>query len=242
MAVLPNSSQVGCTHVTYDGYKLSDTFEIQRLTIPLHPRIDAVDMTVPDRPGTYFSSRNIGTRDITMRLLLNAQSRCPVQIADAWTGVSSYVTKSEPKKLYLDDVYVWAMLVGTTMIDDQGYRGAIDLTFRCFDPYIYGDDKTVNLAQGSNTFSVTGDSPTWPVITLTVPSGPATVGNGTDSVVIPDATGTTVIDMEAQRCTVGGVWRPVDPTQTDFWALKPGSNTVTLSAGSATLAYTERWL
>ena len=238
----PNNGQVGCTRVVYDGVTLSDTFEVHDLRIPVHPKITPAEMTAAERPGSYFCSRKIATRDIVMKLAVNAGSRCPVDIADAWREVAPLVTKDEPKKLYLGDVYVNAMLIGSTIVELLGYRGAVELTFRAFDPYIYGEEKTVNLAQGDNTVTVGGGEATWPVITATVASGPLTVGNGTEAVVIPDAAGTTVIDMDAQRCTVGGAWRACDPTQTDFWQLQVGTNTVSLSAGSAVMKYIERWL
>lgn len=238
----PNNGQVGCTRVVYDGFTLSDVFEIHDLSIPVHPKIDAAEIAAAQRPGSYFCSRKIGTRDITLKLAVNAGSRCPVDIADAWREVAPHVTKDEPKRLYLGDVYVNALLVGSTKVELLGYRGAVELTFRAFDPYIYGEEKTVQLAAGDNAVTVGGGAETWPVITATVGSGALTIASGTDAVVIPDATGTTVVDMEAQRCTVGGEWRAVDPTATDFWSLQPGENTVSLSAGSAVMTYVERWL
>lgn len=242
-----NLDGVGCPGIVYDGVNLSDIFEIHDIHVPLLPPIEAVTQEMAERPGAYFQSRKVKTREITMKLGLNARSRCPLDIYHAWREHSGLLAKTEPKKLQLkEDRYIWAMLTGETGIENLGYRGVAELTFSCFDPFFYGEQRSVALSSGNNTGQVHGGVAAWPVFTVSGASGTFTLENADtgDKVRVAGLTASTVlrIDMANYRCTVNGNYKAADITVTDFWPLEPGEAHLRLSGGSGTMAYEERYL
>ena len=130
-----NYSRTGASGLVYDGQNLSDIFQIVDVSIPLLPTIEAVTHDLAQRPGSYFASRKIGTREIKVKLRLDAETRNPMGIFHAWREYSSIFNRSEPKRLYLnEDRFCNALLVGDTNIADEAYYGVVELTFMCFDP------------------------------------------------------------------------------------------------------------
>ena len=245
--VAMNLDGVGCPGIIYDGVNLSDIFEVHDIQVPLLPSIEAVTQEMAQRPGAYFQSRKVATREITMKLGLNARSRCPLDIYHAWREQSGLLAKPEPRKLFLkEDRYIWAMLTGESGIENLGYRGVAELTFSCFDPFFYGRERTVDLAAGSNQVQVRGGAAAYPVFTVSGVSGAFTLTNsGTGEMVrVAGLTQATVlrIDMTNYRCTVNGNYKPADISVTDFWPLEPGTATLQLSGGSGTMTYEERYL
>lgn len=115
------------------------------------------------------------------------------------------------------------------------------------DPFLYGRERTVPLSKGTTEFRVGGNVPAYPTIETRQASGTRTlkVSNGsTGEHVQLSATfnGSKVltIDMGSSRCDLAGAYVPVD-LESDFFSIE-GDASVTLSYGSATLTYTERWL
>jgi len=246
-SVLPNLDAAGCTGIVYDGVNLSDIFEVHDIQIPMLPPIEAVTQEMAERPGAYFHSRKVKTREIVLKLGLNAGSRCPVDIFHAWREHSGLLAKSEPRKLQLkEDMYLMAMLVGETGIENLGYRGVAELRFACFDPFFYGDEHSVALSSGSNAVRIEGGCATFPTFQVTGVTGDFTLtnaGTGEKVKVTGLASSTTlVIDMGGYRCTVNGSYKAADITVTDFWPLEPGAASLTLSGGSGTMTYRERYL
>lgn len=241
----PNNSRVGCTGIIYDGVNISDTFQVVDVSVPLLPTFEAVTHELPQRPGSYFASRKVGTRQITLKLRLDAGSRDPLEIFRQWRDVSHVLDKPTPRKLYLDeDRYCWAMMVGESDIDDKAYCGEVEFTMMCFDPYFYGQERSFSLKAGSNPIDVKGACEAYPTLELTATGASVRVTNeGTgDYVLVPGTKSGSklTMDMERQTVTMGGEYVPVD-LLSDYFAIT-GSAKVSVSGATGTLKYRERYL
>ena len=238
-----NYGRIGCTGIVYDGVDLSDVFEVVDVQIPLLPTFEAVTQELAQRPGSYFASRKVGTREIAIKLRLNAESRCPLDIFQAWREYSKVFNKPEPRKLMLnEEKHCYALMVGDTPIEDEAYYGTVELAFVCFDPYFYGEEHSIDVS-GAASFDVAGGAPAYPVIELTATDSIVTATNliTGDFVRISTASGAKlVIDMERQTVTEGGEYVPVD-LESDFFALE-GECSLGLSGATGTLRYRERFL
>lgn len=240
-----NYSRQGCTGISYDGVNLSDTFVIEDVSIPLLPTFEAVTQELAQRPGAYFSSRKVGTREVKVRLRLDAESRCPVDIFKAWREFSDVFNKPDPRPLKLnDDKFVNALVIGDTEIESTAYYGTVEVAFMCFDPFFYGQDHSIPLPTGTTAFTVLGAVSAYPVIEATASSGTVTVTDvrTAEYVRVPGlASGSKlVIDMERQTATIGGEYVPVD-LLSDFFAID-GDVQIRLAGASGTLTYRERYL
>lgn len=242
----PNNQQAGATGLVYDGVDLTATFQIVSMDVPALPTIEAVTHGIAQRAGEYFAMRRVGTREIRAKLRLDAESRDPMAIFKAWRGVSSQISKSEPKKLYLNDTdYCWAVFVGESFIEDEAYYGVVELTFMCYDPYFYGEEHETSVTAGyTKTVSVDGEE-TYPTVELTASSATVSVENVTTGETVT-VTGRSVgdvlvFDMERQQVTCEGAFVPVS-LASDFFSIGPGSTKVKPTGGSGTLTYQERSL
>lgn len=240
-----NYSRQGCTGISYDGVNLSDAFTIEDVSIALLPTFEAVTQELAQRPGAYFSSRKVGTREVKVRLRLDAESRSPVDIFKAWREFSDVFNKPDPRPLMLnEDKYVNALVIGDTEIENSAYYGTVEIAFMCFDPFFYGDEHVISLPTGTTPFSVFGGVSAYPCIEATANSGTVTVTNAVTAEYVRIsglAMGSRiVIDMERQTATIGGEYVPVD-LLSDFFTID-GEARITLSGATGTLTYRERYL
>lgn len=241
-----NYSRIGCSGIIYDGVNISDTFQVVDVSVPLLPTFEAVTHELAQRPGSYFAARKVGTREIKIKLRLDAESRDPMDIFKAWREVSAIFNKPTPRKLYLDESrYCYAMMVGESEIADEAYYGVVEFTFVCFDPYFYGEEHSIALTNGATvSFNVQGAVEAYPVLELTATTTSVTITNAVsaDYVRIPGtANGSKVtVDMERQVATIGSAYAPVD-LASDFFSVE-GAAKVRLSGASGTLKYKERFI
>lgn len=243
-------NKIGDWHLIYDGVPLSDHFIVKSIEMPLMPSIEASTIAVDGKPGLWFASRKIGTRDIVVHLAMMNDNKDRVDMMVKWMQQADTLAKDGPRKLELGGgYYVNAMMIGDSLINRRnGYWGETDLTFRCFDPYIYGETHTVDLKAGDNTFMVHGKQPVWPVFEVTGHNSSApniiTDAKTAKLVKVNTLTPSTrlVVDMEQHKCTVNGVYKAVDPSVTDFFSLAPGENTIKLAYGTGTVTYRETYL
>ena len=238
--------RVGATGLVYDGVDLSETFQIVDMNMPVLPKREAVTHDLAQRPGSYFAGLKVGTREIRVKLRLDAETRDPMGIYRAWLEASATINKSEPRPLWLNDHRMChALLVGETPIEDEAYYGVVELNFVCFDPYLYGPTRSVAVEDGeAASFHVGGSVEAWPTLEL---EASATTVKVTDVstgqyVLLGDVeVGATVtVDMERQVCTKGTGYAPYD-LDSDFFAVS-GDAQVKVEGASGTLSYVERWL
>lgn len=246
MSITNNNGAVGATGLVYDGVDLTQTFQLVSIDIPPLPTISATTQDLAQRPGAYFVKRKIGTRTIKAVLRYDANSRDPMDIYKEGRNVTDLLAKDEPKQLQFNETnYCNAILVGTTTLKDEAYYGDIQLTFVCYDPYIYGDERTVSLSNNTaEQIAVAGREPTYPILTLTATGSSVTVTNVTTGqyVAIPGTSNgaSIVVDMEKQLTTIANVYAPVD-LLSDYFPIS-GTVSVKVQGASGTLKYRERYL
>ncbi len=244
--MIPNNRQQGALGLTYDGVDLTETFIIVDIDIPPLPTMKATTYDLAQRAGSYFANQQVGTRTITLKLRLNAETRDPMGIAKAVRDYMPLLNKPTPRKLQLNETaYMWAIIQGTPKLTDTAYYGDVELQFVCFDPYIYGTAHTVSLSDNTaKSVTVEGDYPAQPIFTLTTSSATVTVANTTtgEYVAIPDLTSgqTLTVDMAKHVCTVGGNYAPVELASTYFEI--DGTQSVKVTGAAGTLTYEERYL
>lgn len=245
-----NLSRIGDIDLVYDGVPLSDHFIIASVSMPLLPTFEASALYIDGKPGAWFAGRKIGTRDIRVTLGLLGDSRRRADAMEAWMAVSGLIAKDRECKLELGGgYYVNAIMMDDSQLTRNGRWSRADIVFRCFDPFIYGETHTVDIKSGNNAVTIEGDYPAWPTITVTGHStSAANYIRDTDTgrqVRVPSisaSSATLVIDMAGHFCTLNGNYKAADPSVTDFWSMKPGTNNLNLAYGSGTLTYTETYL
>lgn len=241
-----NLGNIGHNFLAYDGVNLSDHFVVRTFDMPILPTIDANMIEIDGKPGAWFMSRKIGTRDIIVGLGILNDTKDRKEIVRRWTDLSNMLQKEKVAKLEIGEGrYVNALLVGESLPETKGKWSIVELTFRCFDPYIYGEEHEQALKAGNNTFNVKGQVSTYPIIEITGATTTTITNQGTGDKIKVSGLSTSnklVIDMENHICMVGDVYKPADPTISDFWTIDPGNITINVSSGSGTLKYKERYL
>lgn len=241
-----NFSKRGCKGIIYDGVSISDIFQIVDIKIPLLPSFSAVTHEMIQRPGAYFVARNIETREIVIKLRLDAESRDPTDIFKDWRKVADVFNKPTPRKLYLnDDKYCNAIFVGESSIVNEAYYGDVEFVFTCFDPYFYSNENTVEITSvGSLEIPVGGNVDTYPIFDLKASATAVTIANEVtgEYVKIPNTQSGAVLhaDMGQQRVTIGGEYAPVD-LLSDFFSIQDQAQ-IKVTGATGTITYRERYL
>lgn len=242
-----NLSQIGDNGIVYNGVPLSDYFVVRGVDMPLLPTIDTTSLKIDGKAGAWFTSRQIGTRDITVRLGMLEDTKDRITSMEDWIMVSDLLAKDKEHRLDLGNgYYVNAVMTGDSDITRNMNWSTADVTFRCFDPFIYGETHTETLKTGDNVLHILGKYPTFPVFELDGINGTFTLTDKSNGKMVrvhnllSDAKLT--IDMEQFRCLVRSSYKAADPSVSDFWPINTGEVTLNLSAGSGTMTYTERYL
>lgn len=129
---------------------------------------------------------------------------------------------------------------------DDGAELGLQIPMIAPDPYWYGPEVTVNIS-GTQTITVEGTAPTYPLITTASSVSSLVVSNALTGkeFVVAGATGVIEVDCDKRNMsvTVGGINR-VDLIDDDWvlhsWALLPGENQITTNT-PITVAYRPRW-
>lgn len=235
-------------NIVYGGVDLSCYFDINKVTIAPFPDITLNTVQISGKAGSTYFSREIGERTIKLNLSLKASERNTLANYKEWRELTKLLLKSEPTPMKFDEAhYINVMALSASEITRLGYRGVSEVTFVAPDPYFYGKTQEAVLNPGDNSVWASGDVDAWPVIRLTNASNGLTVRNSNtgEEIVIPSgitSTASVVIDTELMRCTVNGQYVPTNLNRTDFFSLSPGQTTISLSSGTGTLTYKERYL
>lgn len=238
---------IGDWDIAFNGEKLGNHFVVRGVDFPALPDITLNEIHVDGKPGSWFSNRQIGTREITIRLGLFSPTRERVEAMEGWLHSAYMLTLDHECRLDLGHGHhVNAVMAGNTPVEKNGYWSTTEVTFKCFDPFVYGDTYTIPLVSGSNKLNILGNYKTPPVIELKTHSDTFVLSDEVSGKKVRiEKAGTTlplVIDMKNYKCTLGGNYKAADPTVTDFWDLTPGENKINLQTGTGTLTYTEVYL
>ena len=242
-----NLSNIGHNFLVYDGVNLSDFFVVRTFDMPLLPSIEAASIAIDGKAGEWFASRKVQTRDIVIGLGTLNETKNRKDIMAAWFNLSDKLAKDKVCKLEIGNgLYVNALLIGDTSINTDGKWSIVNVTFRCFDPYIYGKEYTETLKSGTTTINVKGKCSTFPVINLTASSSTVLLTDldtGDRIRYTGMASGTKiVVDMANYKSTVNGVYKAADLTVSDFWPLHTGDNRLQLTGATGSLTYREMYL
>lgn len=232
----------------YNGFDFSPWFNTSLITRSLMPEYSVETEDLPGMPGERFMRAKLQPLTITVRV------RWLAKVTDDMarlrrTMVSRLMCLSEAP-LYLDDdrhlgVYYKAVLTSPGELDTLWHTGSADLEFTAYDPIAYGAYHK-GIIGYSTILSVGGSYETKPVITCK-PSGSVSslklTNLDTGEFVQINASLTSsspvVIDMDKERVTVNGVNKAVT-YESDFFALRPGHNSLRLSSGDGTIEWRER--
>lgn len=129
---------------------------------------------------------------------------------------------------------------------DLGAELSLQIPMIAHDPYWYGQEVTITIS-GTQTITVEGTAPTYPLITTAGSVSSLVVSNALTGkeFVVAGATGVIEVDCDKRNMsvTVDGANR-VDLINDDWvlhsWALLPGANQITTNT-PITLVYRPRW-
>lgn len=238
-----NYNSRGCPHVLYDGTDLSEVFAVADVAIPALPPIEVLTMDLAQRAGSYYMGRRIGPRPIAVRLRVEADSRCPLDVFKAWRSAAGLVCKGSPRPLQLDEeLSIDAILTGETTIEREGRWGTVEVGFLALDPYFKGRSHSVELDRAGSTFAVIGEEVA-PLVRAKATSSTVTVTNRVtgEFVRVPTAAGKELtIDMGLQMARTSQGFAACDMAS-DFFTVE-GEACVAIEGATGHLVYQERFL
>ncbi|MBQ9041589.1 MAG: phage tail family protein [Eggerthellaceae bacterium] len=238
----------------YDGTNIHELCAVEQLIFKAMPDVRETSQEVPGRDGAVLLGADLAPLDIVARLRVAAAGIEPAQVQAAWREIAPKLRRTEPCRLsYGTDVYYMAIVVGATDIQQISYSGTVEVTFRCFDPIAYGDDKTAQVPSGGSVeITVGGTYKT--ALKIEAPAAVRDSSSGYWGIRVDDAdfvhiaTGSSasrrvVVDSGKRTATVAGS-TALPSIDSDWLVLSPGTHNVSndLGSGGAVISWTERWL
>lgn len=238
---------IGPKGIMFNGFDLSPwlTANVSR---PLLPPVEVQADSVPGMDGTRFRSAKLGELPIPVDVRLKAGMR--EDIAGLRHALASMLMADAPAPLVLGDDprrYHLAVLDGSTDLDSLWFSGRTTLNFRACDPVAYGESRRGTLKSG--VLRVRGTWRTYPVVSITPPKGSywkienAATGDFVRVNATFSGSARLVVDCAERHCTLNGANADKYLTlDSDYLALEPGENKFTVSGGSPSFEWSERWL
>lgn len=218
------------------------------------PAVSNTLLEVPARNGAYFVRNKLQARDIQIDIKVAGTSeddlRSKARAIGAWlytTAPQALIFDDEPDRQYL-------AVVDTATLAETLKVGEGQIKFKCPMPYAEALANTNVTLTSNGTKALTNSGTAEAYGTLTVNFTGATtnftvthVGTGKKvQITSPFAnTDVLVIDFAKGYVTLNGTnAMPTVSLDSDFFALPAGANSLTCTtfAGTATLAYKNRWL
>lgn len=222
----------------------------------LLPEVDVQEETVSGRDGSVLTQVTLKPLDIDVQVRLLGDARDDLAALRRtlapllWrTGLQEVVFPDEPDKRY------YGVLKGTSALNAPLANSSTTLTLHIPDPVAYGEERGETVTTGGTTIEVGGDHETWPRVTATPRAGISNwrLTNSTTGEFVEvedefDGSSELVIDMGTAN-DPGSVDDPVRvagrtvavTTASTFFALQPGTNTLT-STTACRVAWSERWV
>jgi phage-related protein len=237
--------------VTLPGFTIggihTDTFGIYLASknIDLLPQSRDIQQTIYGRSGVLDYATEHDVRMINLNLAVIGSSR-----ADAITKMRAFAAQINPangyQQLIFDDdpgYYYLAKYTSATNQPSIEYAltsGEFPMDFKTTDPFIYSTTpKSVSVTNGQHITN--NGSTSCPVVMTITGTGSTIIGINGTTVTYSGTSGTIVIDTGNMTVTLNGV-NAMSAWSGDFPQLSSGDNLITVTSGSVTFAYTERWV
>lgn len=152
----------------FNDIDLPDFVLVNKLTNSLLPEVTQKTIKVPGRWGLYDFGNEVGVREIEMEYTIVASDS--VDLRAKAREFANWLYYDEAKPLIImeePDKTYYAKVTGNTEVEEILRLGQGTVTFTCYDPFAYGDEKTVDLvAEEGEAVEVTneGDSETYPTL------------------------------------------------------------------------------
>lgn len=236
--------------VTFDGHDLGELFSIEYHMQRRLPTWEPVLLDVPAHSGAVFGGTRATPIEVTMKLLPLSTGRDERQ--EDLRTLAAWLAVDEPKPLYLGDEggrYRMAIPSGEAAIEAYLDADAVDITFTCPDPKLYGDARSVSVGTTAVSVFVDGTAPTKPTVTATATPNGSGVWAITDvttgdymQVALTSGAHTVTFDCAARTVKVDGTTVMLAPA-CDWLTFEPGEHQlrVTAGTGTATVAWEEVW-
>lgn len=231
----------------YKGIDSKGQVRVLEVSRALLPSSVVQTMDIEGKAGSYFLRKTHGVRSIEVEMAILGDS--PEDLMDRAEQVADWLDSEKPEPLVFEDEpekTYFAIVDGAVDLDEQLKNGFFSVSFLCPDPYAYGVEKQHNLNEGQNVVNYQGTAPVYPTIetTFSVAKNDFIISNGEDKVEIefPFEAGTVLeLDFHTGKVLVNGSLNlPIMTLDSDFFPLKKGDNTITVSSNSL-VTYKERF-
>lgn len=232
----------------FNGTDLSPLLKVEEVRRPFLPPSEY--LTYQSTKGyDRFYKRQLKSYAVEADVRLIRKSR--IDLKEVSESVRSILYTEKPVRIQLRDEPN-KYNVGICSADSIEYflrTGFSTLEFYCFEPFLYADnEKTVSISAGLKTIENQGLHDTEPIITVTGATGNnIRIDNETTGEYVllnHNFTGTDTITFnhEKELVKINGAERlKLLNFQSDFFALKKGTNQLKCSNGTAVIKYRERW-
>lgn len=234
--------------VTFNNSDLNDYLIVKRIKESILPPINTIRKTIPGRAGTRYVRKTLGERQIKIDVEIPAS--CFSSREETINTLASILYTEDEKELKLRDSKTYlASLDGDTNLENIVFHGAGTLIFIATDPIAYGELKTITDIAGKEILN-TGTYPTKGKITIEIAEAAeeleVTLLNTGEFLYVEDDFATEdviVIDLEQEYITKNGS-SAMDKLylESDFFELPVGEFELSVSSGTASLEFRERWL
>ena len=233
-------------NMIFNGMDLTQYFRIKDIRRDLLPPLTSVAQAIPGRPGSIIGSTGISDRMMEVDIRIKVNKR-PELREKARELAGLLYTEDYEKLTFSDepDKYYMAKIDGNTDIAEKAIYGDVTLPF-LYDPLAYGETKSLDISgslQNGGTRATTG------IITVTlgaVDHLKMTLKSTGEYVYIkhPFTTSDTVtIDLSEGTAYKNGVSITQDVyLESDFFDIPVGTFEISLSSGTGSIEFTERWL
>lgn len=233
--------------MSYGGVDLGQLVMVSKVERRVLPKVRISETEVPGMDGELARQDGLEPYELAVDCYLRA--RDVYGVTEARRLLAEALLSDGPKPLYLPDdklTYVMALYEGGAQLGSNSKRPQVELSFLVADPVAYGVRRSASLSTKASLVIPGGTYKTEPVVTAKPAEGSSwkvtNSSTGEFVLVYADFTGsqTVVVDMGLQRATINGSDHAVDITS-DFFTLD-GPQELSVSSGTATMEWQERWL
>lgn len=232
--------------VSYGGNDLSPYILVTDVGRRVMPSRRITQTQIPGMDGALVSSVELDPVEITVSACI--KRRLMPDVEEARKALAAMMASREPSPLVLPDsggTYLMALYEGGAEPSSLISFPDVELVFLCADPVSYGQRRRQEIS-GEAYVMAGGTYRSKPVVTARPPEGDSWQITNVDTgefvrvYAVFDGSQEVVLDFSKSRCTVNGSDHRVD-VASDYFFLD-GTQKISVSSGSCTLEWNERWL